>query len=81
MTGPNLVLSLPETIRADAVLDSGPTGAITLSFDRLVEQGVPLTNANVEAAFCTAGRFSMFMGLCPHTRGHRAVWHLLMRHE
>jgi arylsulfatase A-like enzyme len=81
MSKPNLIIFLPETIRADAVTGPQEGRAITPNFDRLNEQGVTFTNAFAQMAFCTPSRCSMFTGLYPHTHGHRSIWHLLQNGE
>jgi len=78
---PNLILFMPETVRADAVYDAPGRGAETPSFDRLRSEGVTFTHAYAQMAYCTPSRCSMFTGLYPHTRGHRSIWHLLQRGE
>ncbi len=74
---PNLLLFMPETLRADAIYGPDETRASTPSFDRLRSEGVSFTNAWAQMAYCTPSRCSMFTGLYPHTHGHRSIWHLL----
>lgn len=78
---PNLLLFLPETVRADGVYDAPGAGAVTPNFDRLRSEGVTFTQAWAQMAYCTPSRCSMFTGLYPHTNGHRSIWHLLQRGE
>lgn len=78
---PNLLLFLPETVRADAIYDPPGTGAVTPHFDRLRSEGVTFTHAFAHMAYCTPSRCSMFTGLYPHTHGHRSIWHLLQDGE
>lgn len=78
---PNLLLFLPETVRADAVYEPPGTGAVTPHFDRLRAEGVTFTQARAQMAYCTPSRCSMFTGVYPHTHGHRSIWHLLQRGE
>lgn len=78
---PNLLLLMPETVRADAVYDPAGTGAVTPNFDRLRAEGVTFTHAFAQMAYCTPSRCSIFTGLYPHTNGHRSIWHLLQRGE
>ncbi|MFO8081146.1 MAG: sulfatase-like hydrolase/transferase [Armatimonadota bacterium] len=80
-TQPNLVLFLPETLRADAVYEAPGAGAVTPNFDRLRSEGVTFTHAHAQMAYCTPNRCSMFTGLYPHTHGHRSIWHLLQPGE
>ncbi|NOY81512.1 MAG: sulfatase-like hydrolase/transferase [Kiritimatiellaeota bacterium] len=78
---PNLLLFMPETLRADALYGPRATRAITPNFDRLASGGVAFTNAFAQMSYCTPSRCSMFTGLYPHTNGHRSIWHLLQRGE
>ncbi len=78
---PNLILFMPETLRADAVFGDPEHRAQTPNFDRLAAESVVFTNAFAQMAFCTPSRCSMFTGLYPHTNGHRSIWHLLQKHE
>lgn len=78
---PNLLLFMPETLRADAVYGPPTTRAVTPNFDRLASEGVSFTNAFAQMSYCTPSRCSMFTGLYPHTTGHRSIWHLLQRGE
>ncbi len=78
---PNMLIFLPETVRADAVYDAPGAGAVTPSFDRLRSEGVTFTRAYAQMAYCTPSRCSMFTGRYPHTHGHRSIWHLLQPGE
>lgn len=78
---PNILIFLPETVRADAVYAPAGAGAVTPSFDQLRSEGVSFTQAYSQMAYCTPSRCSMFTGLYPHTHGHRSIWHLLQRGE
>lgn len=78
---PNLLLFMPETVRADAIHGPRETRAITPNFDRLGDEAVAFTNAFAQMSYCTPSRCSMFTGLYPHTNGHRSIWHLLQRGE
>jgi arylsulfatase A-like enzyme len=77
----NLLIFLPETVRADAVYDAPGAGAVTPNFDRLRGEGVTFSQAYAQMAYCTPSRCSMFTGLYPHTHGHRSIWHLLQEGE
>ena len=78
---PNLVLFMPETVRADAIYNAPGAGADTPNFDRLRSEGVTFTHAHAQMSYCTPSRCSMFTGLYPHTNGHRSIWHLLQPGE
>ncbi|NLO06193.1 MAG: sulfatase-like hydrolase/transferase [candidate division WS1 bacterium] len=78
---PNIVIFLPETVRADAIYEAPGAGAHTPNFDRLRSEGVTFTQAWAQMAYCTPSRCSMFTGRYPHTHGHRSIWHLLQPGE
>ena len=78
---PNLLLFMPETLRADAVFGPPADRARTPNLDRLAGEGVSFTNAFAQMSYCTPSRCSMFTGLYPHTSGHRSIWRLLQSHE
>jgi len=78
---PNLLLFMPETLRADAFFGPEETRARTPSFDRFCGQSAVFTQAYAQMAYCTPSRCSMFTGLYPHTGNHRSIWHLLQRGE
>jgi arylsulfatase A-like enzyme len=78
---PNLLLFLPETVRADAVYGPAGSRARTPNYDRLASEGVAFTQCYAMAAYCTPSRCNMFTGLYSHTNNHRSIWHLLQRGE
>lgn len=78
---PNIILFMPETMRADAVFGDTEKRAQTPNIDCLVKDGVSFTNCFTQSPFCTPSRCSMFSGLYPHTSGHRSLCHLLHNHE
>ena len=77
----NLLLFMPETLRADACVGPTEGRARTPNFDRFAGEGVSFTNAFAQMSYCTPSRCGMFTGLYPHTSGHRSIWHLLQRGE
>ena len=81
MARPNILIFLPETIRADAVLGPAESRARTPNLDRFASQSSRFDNAFCQMAYCTPSRCSMFTGLYPHTAGHRSIWHLLQQGE
>lgn len=78
---PNLLLFLPETLRADAFYGPRNRRAYTPNFDSFIDSGVTFTQAYAQMAYCTPSRCSMFTGLYPHTANHRSIWYLLQRDE
>jgi len=74
---PNLLLFMPETLRADAVFGPAASRARTPNMDRLAAEGVALTNCHAQMAFCSPSRCNMFTGWYPHTLGQRSLLSLL----
>jgi arylsulfatase A-like enzyme len=74
---PNLILFMPETLRADAVLGPKESRARTPVLDRLRERGVSFTNCYCQHTVCSPSRASMFTGLYPHTNGRRSLVSLI----
>ncbi|MBI3987168.1 MAG: sulfatase-like hydrolase/transferase [Lentisphaerae bacterium] len=77
----NLIVFLPETIRADAAIGPAEGRAQTPHLDALAADGVSFTDAFCQMSYCTPSRIGMFTGLYPHNGGHRSLLHLLRRHE
>jgi choline-sulfatase len=77
----NLILFMPETLRADAVFGPPAARAQTPAMDALAADGVRFTHCFAQNAFCTPSRCSLFTGLYPHIAGHRSLMHLLHPHE
>ena len=78
---PNIVLFMPETLRADAVLGDPAARAVTPNIDRLATEGVAFTSCYAQSAYCSPSRCSMFTGRYPHTCGHRSLMSLLHAHD
>ena len=78
---PNLLLFMPDQLRADAVGAFGNTVVHTPTIDALSQGGVRFTNAYSQHSVCAQSRISMFTGLYPHVAGHRTLEHLLAPHE
>ena len=74
---PNILLFMPETLRADAVFGPKEQRAKTPNMDRLAGEGVAFTNCFAQMAFCSPSRCGMFTGRYPHTLGHRSLLSLL----
>jgi arylsulfatase A-like enzyme len=79
MTGdrPNLLLFMPDQLRADAVGVLGNPVVQTPNIDRLAATGTRFTEAYSQHSACAQSRISMFTGLYPHVAGHRTLEHLL----
>ena len=83
MTGsrPNLLLFMPDQLRADAVGAWGNEVAHTPHIDALASRGTRFANAYAQHSVCSQSRISMFTGWYPHVAGHRTLSHLLQPHE
>jgi arylsulfatase A-like enzyme len=78
---PNLMVFMPDQLRADAVGAYGNRVVQTPNIDALAADGVRFANAYSQHSVCTQSRISMFTGLYPHVAGHRSLDHLLAEHE
>ena len=73
----NIILFMPETLRADAVNGNPEARAKTPNMDALAESGVRFNNVCVQHSVCSPSRCSMFTGLYPHTMGRRTLTSLV----
>ena len=78
---PNIVLFMPETLRADAVFGDPAGRAVTPHMDALGDEGVRLERCYAQHSVCSPSRCSMFTGLYPHTAGRRTLGTLIRPHE
>ena len=78
---PNLLLFMPDQLRADAIGAFGNPVVHTPNVDVLASQGVRFSNAYAQHSVCAQSRISMFTGLYPHVSGHRTLDHLLSEDE
>jgi len=78
---PNIVLFMPETLRADAVLGDPAGRAATPNVDALAAEGVAFHRCYAQHSVCSPSRCSMFTGLYPHTLGRRTLGTLIRPHE
>lgn len=78
---PNLILFMPETLRADAVFGPLARRAKTPVLDRLAEEGAAFTQVYCQSPFCAPSRSSIVTGQYPHTGGYRAFGHVVQPHE
>lgn len=81
MDRPNLLLFMPDQLRADAVGVFGNPVVRTPNIDALATEGVRFANAYGQHSVCSQSRISMFTGWYPHVAGHRSLDHLLAPHE
>ncbi|HEU5316391.1 MAG TPA: sulfatase-like hydrolase/transferase, partial [Chloroflexota bacterium] len=69
MTRPNILIILPDELRADALGCAGHPVYRTPHVDRLAREGVRFTNAYCTGPLCMPARASMISGLYPHNHG------------
>jgi arylsulfatase A-like enzyme len=74
---PNLLLFMPDQLRADAVGAFGNPVVHTPNVDALAARGVRFSEAFAQHSVCSQSRISMFTGWYPHVAGHRSLDHLL----
>jgi arylsulfatase A-like enzyme len=78
---PNLLLFMPDQLRADALGCFGNPAAHTPHIDALARRGTRFTQAYVNHPVCSPSRVNLMTGWYPHTRGHRTLTHLVQPHE
>ncbi len=78
---PNIIMFMPETVRADAVFGPGDGRASTPHMDALGDAGVRFERCYAQHSVCSPSRCSMFTGLYPHTAGRRTLGTLIRPHE
>src|SRR5215470_18318278 len=74
---PNLVLFMPDQLRADALGCFGNPTASTPNYDALAARGTTFTNAFAQHSVCSPSRVSMSTGWYPHVAGHRTLTNLI----
>lgn len=78
---PNIVLFMPDQLRADAVGCFGSPVAKTPHLDALAARGVRFDDAWSQHPVCGPSRVSIMTGWYPHVHGHRTLDNLLDHHE
>ncbi len=81
MSRPNIILYMPETIRADAVYGPPEMRAKTPVLDALRRESATFTQCYAPMSYCSPSRCTMFTGLYPHTAGHRSLMSLIRGDE
>jgi arylsulfatase A-like enzyme len=74
---PNVVLFMPDQLRADALGCFGNPVASTPNFDALAARGVRFANAFSQHSVCGPSRVSLMTGWYPHVAGHRTLTNLI----
>jgi arylsulfatase A-like enzyme len=77
MPRPNVVVVMPDQLRADAVGAFSADGARTPNIDALAARGTRFTQAFSQHSVCGPSRTSIFTGWYPHVAGHRTLDNLL----
>jgi arylsulfatase A-like enzyme len=70
---PNIVVFVPDQLRADALGCFGNPVASTPHIDALAARGTRFAQAFGQHPFCTQSRVSFLTGLYPHVLGHRTL--------
>jgi arylsulfatase A-like enzyme len=78
---PNILVFMPDQLRADALGCFGSPVARTPNVDALAARGVRFRDAWVNHPVCSPSRVTMMTGWYPHVRGHRTLTHLVQPHE
>lgn len=66
---PNIIFIITDQQRFDTIRALGYDYMDTPNLDRLVNEGVTLTNCHITAPSCAPSRASLFTGFYPHTTG------------
>jgi arylsulfatase A-like enzyme len=74
---PNIVVFIPDQLRADALGCFGNPVAQTPNVDALAARGTRFAQAFGQHPFCTQSRVSFLTGLYPHVHGHRTLNQLI----
>ena len=74
---PNIVLFMPDQLRADSVGCFGNPVVQTPHIDALAARGTCFDGAFVNHPVCGPSRVNLMTGWYPHTRGHRTLTNLI----
>ncbi len=78
---PNIVLFMPDEMRADALGCYGNPITNTPNFDKLAREGAQFANCHVQFPVCGASRCSLLTGWPTSVRGHRSLFYFLRPNE
>jgi arylsulfatase A-like enzyme len=78
---PNIVMFMPDEMRADALACYGNPVTKTPNLDRLAREGTRFSNCHVQFPVCGASRCSMLTGWPTSVRGHRSLFYFLRPEE
>ena len=77
----NIIVFMPDELRADALACYGNPVTHTPNFDRLARSGTRFENCHVQFPVCGASRCSMLTGWPTSVRGHRSLYYFLKPDE
>ncbi len=78
---PNLILYMPETMRASGIACYGHPLVRTPNIDRLASQGTRFAECHVPNTVCGPSRCGLLTGWPVHVRGHRSLYYFLHQDE
>lgn len=78
---PNIILLVPDEVRADSLACYGNPVTKTPNLDRLAAQGTRFAHCHVQYPVCGASRCSLLTGWPTSVRGHRSLYYFLRPHE
>lgn len=78
---PNIVLFMPDEMRADSIACYGNPITKTPNIDALARQGARFSNCHVQFPVCGASRCSLLTGWPTSVRGHRSLYYFLRPEE
>ncbi len=79
--GSNLVLFMPDEMRADSLACYGNPVTRTPNFDGLAREGTRFANCHAQYPVCGASRCSLLTGWPTSVRGHRSLYYFLRPEE
>jgi arylsulfatase A-like enzyme len=77
----NIILFVPDELRADALACYGNAVIRTPNFDRLARSGTRFESCHVQFPVCGASRCSLMTGWPTSVRGHRSLYYFLKPDE
>jgi arylsulfatase A-like enzyme len=78
---PNIILFVPDELRADALACYGNAAVRTPNFDRFARSGTRFESCHVQFPVCGASRCSLMTGWPTSVRGHRSLYDFLKPDE
>ena len=78
---PNIILFMPDELRADSLACYGNPIIKTPNIDRLASEGTRFANCHAQYPVCGASRCSMLTGWPTSVRGHRSLYYFLRPEE